>query len=92
MGAALFLFSYVRLVCRLATNGLDCVGNKEDKKMKEWLISQFMHFNVLMLIVIFFYTGVLTKMNMQKQLKEQSEEFYKWHEEIKDEIRGLYRK
>ena len=55
--------------------------------MKEWLIDQFMHFNVLMLIVIFFYTGVLGKMNMQKQLKEQSEEFYKWHEEIKDEIR-----
>lgn len=55
--------------------------------MKEWLYNQFLHFNVLMLAVIFVYTNILSKSNVQKQLKEQSDEFYKWHEEIKDEIR-----
>lgn len=56
--------------------------------MKEWLFTQFEHFNVLMLLVIFIFTTVLSKSNVQKQLKEQSDEFYKWHEELKDEIRG----
>lgn len=55
--------------------------------MKDWLYSQFEHFNVLMLFIIFIFTTVLSKANLQKQLKMQSEEFYKWHEEIKDEIR-----
>jgi len=55
--------------------------------MRDWLYLQFEHFNVLMLFIIFIFTTVLSKANLQKQLKMQSEEFYKWHEEIKDEIR-----
>lgn len=60
--------------------------------MKDWLLGQFEHFNILMLIVIFFYTAVLSKANTQKLLKEQSQELYNELEEIKDEIRGNTKK
>lgn len=56
--------------------------------MKEWLLSQFEHFNVLMLLVFFIFSTVLSKANLTKQLKEQSQELYAEFEEIKDEIRG----
>ena len=60
--------------------------------MKEWLFYQFEHFNVLMLMVIFVFTTVLSRANLQKQLKEQSQELYAEFEELKDEIRGNSRK
>lgn len=60
--------------------------------MKDWLYFQFQHFNVLMLMVIFVFTSVLSRANLIKQLKEQSQEIYKWHEELKDEIRGNSKK
>jgi hypothetical protein len=61
-------------------------------KMKEWLLSQFEHFNVLMLIVFFLFSTILSKANLTKQLKEQSQELYCELEEIKDEIRGNAKK
>lgn len=60
--------------------------------MKEWLLSQFEHFNVLMLIVFFLFSTILSKANLTKQLKEQSQELYCELEEIKDEIRGNAKK
>lgn len=60
--------------------------------MKEWLFSQFEHFNILMLVVFFIFSTVLSKSNLQKQLKEQSQELYCELEEIKDEIRGNAKK
>ena len=60
--------------------------------MKEWLYSQFEHFNVLMLVVFFIFSTLLSKANLTKQLKEQSQELYCELEEIKDEIRGNARK
>lgn len=56
--------------------------------MREWLYYQFDHFNLLSLIVIVIYVTFMGKANTQKLLKEQSQELYKWHEELKDEIRG----
>lgn len=55
--------------------------------MKEWLLYQFQHFNILMLAVIFIFNVWMTKANTQKLLKEQSQELYNELEEIKDEIR-----
>ena len=60
--------------------------------MKDWLYSQFEHFNVLMLVVFFIFSTLLSKANLTKQLKEQSQELYCELEEIKDEIRGNARK
>lgn len=60
--------------------------------MREWLIQQFEHFNVLMLLVFFVFTTFLSKANLTKQLKEQSQEIYAEFEELKDEIRGNARK
>lgn len=56
--------------------------------MKQWLIYQFEHFNVLMLVVIFIFQVIMAKANTQKLLKEQSQELYNELEELKDEIRG----
>ena len=55
--------------------------------MKEWLYSQFTHFNILTIIVMITFVTAMSKSNMNKQLKKQSEEIYKDFEEIKDEIR-----
>ena len=60
--------------------------------MKDWLYSQFEHFNVLMLVVFFIFSTLLSKANLTKQLKEQSQELYCELEEIKDEIRGNAKK
>jgi hypothetical protein len=60
--------------------------------VKEWLISQFEHFNVLMLAVIFVFQVIMAKSNTVKLLKEQSQEIYAEFEEIKDEIRGNTKK
>lgn len=57
--------------------------------MKEWIYYQIEHFNVLMLTVIFVFTTVLSKANVQKMLKEQSQELYAEFEELKDEIREI---
>ena len=56
--------------------------------MKDWLLSQFEHFNVLMIVVMITFVSIMSKSNMQKQLKELSQELYNDFEEIKDEIRG----
>ena len=60
--------------------------------MKEWLLSQFEHFNVLMLVVFFIFSTVLSKANITKMLKEQSQELYCELEEIKDVVREERRK
>jgi hypothetical protein len=60
--------------------------------MKEWLFSQFEHFNVLSVLVIFIFVTFQSKKNTQKLLKEESQEMYNKFEEVKDEIRGCTRK
>ena len=52
-----------------------------------WLVSQFENFNVFTILVMITFVTAMSKANMTKQLKAQSEEFYKEFEEIKDEIR-----
>ena len=58
--------------------------------MKEWIWSQFTHFNVLTIIVMIGFVTAMSKSNMNKQLKKQSEEIYNEFEEVKDEIRGQH--
>lgn len=65
---------------------MDSLGNKEAKKMRDWLLSQVEHFNVLTIIVMVLFVSIMSRANLTKQLKQQSEEVYKWHEEIKQEI------
>jgi hypothetical protein len=60
--------------------------------MREWLLSQFEHFNLLTIIVMITFVTALSKANNQKMLKDQSQELYAEFEEIKDEIRGNARK
>jgi septal ring factor EnvC (AmiA/AmiB activator) len=55
--------------------------------VKEWLIDQFTRFNVLTIVVMISFVTAMSKANLNKQLKRQSEEIYKDFEEIKDEIR-----
>jgi hypothetical protein len=57
--------------------------------MKEWLYFQFESLNVLSLIFMIVFVSMLSRANLQKQLKAQNEEVYKEFEEIKDEIRGI---
>ena len=54
--------------------------------MKEWLFSQFEHFNVLMIIVMVTFVTIMSRSNTTKLLKEQSQEFYAEIEEVKQEI------
>lgn len=54
--------------------------------MKDWLLYQFEHFNVLMIIVMVIIVVSISKANNTKMLKEQSQEFYNDVEELKDEI------
>ena len=56
--------------------------------MIQWLVQQITEFNVLMFVAIIIFNTALSNANMQKMLKEQSQEFYNDFEEIKDEIRG----
>ncbi len=56
--------------------------------MIQWLVQQITEFNVLMFVAIIIFNSALSKVNMQKMLKEQSQELYNDFEEIKDEIRG----
>lgn len=60
--------------------------------MKDWLIHQLDHFNVLMILVMILFVTALSKANTQKLLKDQSQEIYAEFEEIKDEIRGNTKK
>jgi ABC-type iron transport system FetAB permease component len=60
--------------------------------MKEYIFSQLESFNFLMILVMITFVSILSKSNMQKQLKELSQELYNDFEEIKDEIRGNTRK
>lgn len=57
-----------------------------------WLVEQIREFNVLMLVTIVIFNSILSRANIQKMLKEQSQELYNDFEEIKDEIRGNTRK
>ena len=56
--------------------------------MERWLWLQLEHFNILMLVVILFFTSMLSKMNLTKEIKEQNRDLRNEFEEIKDEIRG----
>lgn len=57
-----------------------------------WLIDQITDFNILMFVAIIIFNTALSKANLQKMLKEQSQELYNDFEELKDEIRGNTRK
>jgi hypothetical protein len=59
--------------------------------MREWLMAQLEHFNIFIVLFFVIYDIVTGNARLQKQLKEQSEEFYKEIEEVKDEIRGITR-
>ena len=56
--------------------------------MEKWLWLQLEHFNILMLVVILFFTSMLSKANLTKEIKEQNRDLHNEFEEIKDEIRG----
>ena len=56
--------------------------------MEKWMYLQLEHFNILMLIVILFFTSMLSKANLTKEIKEQNRDLRNEFEEIKDEIRG----
>jgi hypothetical protein len=57
--------------------------------MTNWLLHQFESLNILSLIIMIVFVSMLSRANLQKQLKAQNEEVYKEFEEIKDEIRGI---
>jgi hypothetical protein len=59
--------------------------------MKEWIWSQFYHFNFLTFIVIAIYVTSMSKADNNKMLIKLHEELYNDKEEIKDEIRGQRR-
>lgn len=58
--------------------------------MINWVIRQFENLNIVTLIIMITFVTSMGKANMTRQLKAQSQEFYKEAEEIKDEIRGLH--
>lgn len=55
--------------------------------MKDWIWHQFVDFNFITILVMITFVTAMSKANMNKQLKKQSEELYNEFEEIKDEIR-----
>jgi|1185.fasta_scaffold1296197_2 hypothetical protein len=55
-----------------------------------WLIHQFETFNLITIVVMITFVTTMSRANMIKQLKAQSEEIYKEFEEVKDEIRGQH--
>lgn len=55
----------------------------------KWVINQFEHFNILMLIVIFTFQVLMAKTNTQKLLKEQSQEFHAEFEQMQTEISNM---
>jgi hypothetical protein len=52
-------------------------------------VQQFESLNVISLIIMIVFVSMLSRANLQKQLKAQNEEVYKEFEELKDEIRGI---
>lgn len=54
----------------------------------EWLMHQFQSFNLITILVMISFVTAMSKANLNKQLKLQSEEFNKKIDEIKDEMRG----
>lgn len=52
-----------------------------------WLHDQLYHFNIFMVIVVISITTILARMNLTKEVKMLTDDFYKNGEEIKDEIR-----
>jgi energy-converting hydrogenase Eha subunit H len=56
--------------------------------MKEWIFTQLTNFNIITIIIMITFVTMMSKANMNKQLKMQSEEFNKKIDEIKDEMRG----
>jgi hypothetical protein len=57
--------------------------------MIDWITGQFETLNVVSLVIMIVFVSMLSRANLQKQLKAQNEEVYKEFEEIKDEIRGI---
>ena len=53
----------------------------------EWLVKQIADFNVITFVAIVFFNIALSKSNLKKSLKEQSQELYNEIEEVKDTIR-----
>lgn len=49
---------------------------------------QFQSFNLITILVMISFVTAMSKANLNKQLKLQSEEFNKKIDEIKDEMRG----
>lgn len=60
--------------------------------MREWLLSQFEHFNILTVILVITITTLLGKQNTNKELKNLTDHIHDQTEELKDEIRGNARK
>jgi energy-converting hydrogenase Eha subunit H len=56
--------------------------------MKEWFFHQMSNFNIITIVIMITFVTMMSKANMNKQLKMQSEEFNKKIDEIKDEMRG----
>jgi hypothetical protein len=54
----------------------------------DWIIKQFTDLNVLAIIIIFTFVTAMSKMNTQKLLMKQSEEFNKKIDEVKIEMKG----
>jgi hypothetical protein len=54
----------------------------------DWIMKQFTDLNVLAIIIIFTFVTAMSKMNTQKLLMKQSEEFNKKIDEVKIEMKG----
>lgn len=54
--------------------------------MLNWITHQFAELNVVAIVIIFAFVTFMSRNDMTKQLKAQSQEFYKEFEEIKAEI------
>lgn len=54
--------------------------------MNHWILHQVNDLNVLTLLVMITFVTSMSRANLTKQLKAQSEEIYKEIEEVKEEI------
>lgn len=52
-----------------------------------WICQQLETFNIFMLITIVLFNSFLSRLSIQKILKEESKEIYNQFEEVKDTIR-----
>lgn len=52
----------------------------------EWIVKQFVDFNVIIFVLIIFFNVALQKANSTKLFRDQANEFKEKLEEVKDEI------